>query len=625
MTIKTGVSIIGGGHAGCEAALAVARLGIEAVMFTISKDSIAMMPCNPNIGGTSKGHLVREIDALGGEMGKVIDHAFIQSRMLNRSKGPAVHSLRAQADKAVYSQKMRDTLSSQSNLTIVEDEVIDIIYENGQISGVKTKNGNTYECRAIILCTGTYLNARCLCGETIKESGPNGMEAATMLTAAMTGLGIKMRRFKTGTSARLKRESLDFSQMIEQPGDEVIVPFSFATSSETVQREQVLCYLTYTNEETHKILRDNLSRSPMYSGLIKGTGTRYCPAIEDKVVKFKDRTRHQVFIEPEGLDSEVMYVSGMSTSMPEDVQEAMYKTVAGMEKCEIADYGYAIEYNTIDSSQLSATLSFRGIAGLFSAGQINGSSGYEEAAAQGLIAGINAVKFLRGEPEFTLDRAEAYIGVLIDDLITKENAEPYRMMTSRAEYRLFLRQDNADLRLIPRGYEAGLRSAADMERLRQKEEQIEEEIARLKKTRIGVTDKVNDFLIGHQSTALKNAATLAELIARPELNYVVLVSLDTARPLLSDDITEQVEINIKYSGYLERQLRQIEQFKRNESRKIPADFDYDAVLSLRHEARQKLKTHEPQSLGQAARIAGVSPADIAVLMVSLNAEKRRTL
>jgi tRNA uridine 5-carboxymethylaminomethyl modification enzyme len=629
---KTDICIIGGGHAGCEAALAAARLGLKVIVFTVSVDSIAMMPCNPNIGGTSKGHLVREIDALGGEMAKNIDKTFIQSKMLNLSKGPAVHSLRAQADKAAYSRTMRRVLENHENILIKQGEVVDILVEDKidenkfkgsentatkKIIGVKTFTGNIFECRAVILCSGTYLNARCLCGESINYTGPNGLQAATYLTKVLKDLGINFRRFKTGTPARMDRNSLDFSRMIEQPGDEKIIPFSFSTDPAAIQKDQLSCYLTYTNEKTHEIIRENLERSPIYAGIIEGTGTRYCPSIEDKIVKFADKDRHQVFIEPEGLNTNEMYVSGMSSSLPEDVQIAMYRTVPGMENCEIVRHAYAIEYDCLDPAQLYATLRFKKIEGLYSAGQVNGSSGYEEAAAQGLIAGINAALYLQEKDEIIIDRSEAYIGVLIDDLVTKENLEPYRMMTSRAEYRLLLRQDNADLRLSEKGYQVGLVAEEEYQKLQDKLEAIQDEIGRLKNTRIGAAGDVQDFLTAHNSTPLRSAATLAELLSRPELDYEKLKVVDSERKVLSEDIIRQVEIEIKYEGYLERQQRQVNQFKKMEHKKIPAALVYDDIPSLRLEARQKLETYQPLSVGQASRISGVSPADIAVLLVYL--------
>lgn len=612
------VVVTGAGHAGCEAALACARMGLETVMFTVSVDSIALMPCNPNIGGSSKGHLVREIDALGGEMGKNIDRTFIQSKMLNKSKGPAVHSLRAQADKAEYSRSMRQVLEQTEHLRIRQMEVTELIVEEGKLVGVKTYSGAVYHCKACILCTGTYLKARCIYGDISSYTGPNGLQAANYLTDSLKKNGVSMYRFKTGTPARIDRRSIDFSKMEEQKGDERVVPFSFTTDPKQVQIEQESCWLTYTNEETHRIIRDNLSRSPLYSGMIEGTGPRYCPSIEDKVVKFADKNRHQVFIEPEGLHTNEMYVGGMSSSLPEDVQVAMYRTVPGLEHADIVRNAYAIEYDCIDARQLDLSLEFKNIRGLFSAGQFNGSSGYEEAAAQGLIAGINAARKIQGKEPLILDRSEAYIGVLIDDLVTKENHEPYRMMTSRAEYRLLLRQDNADLRLTKKGYEAGLISEERYQHLLEKEAQIVQEIKRVKKTFIGANQKTQQLLESQGSTALKSSATLAELICRPELSYQGLAGLDEKRPELSDEVAEQVNINIKYDGYLQRQMKQVEQFKKLENKKIPESLDYDAVPSLRTEARQKLKIYRPISIGQASRIAGVSPADISVLLVYLN-------
>ncbi len=626
------ICVVGAGHAGCEAALACARLGFETVIFTVSVDSIALMPCNPNVGGTSKGHLVREIDALGGEMGKNIDKTFIQSKMLNSSKGPAVHSLRAQADKAEYSRAMRKVLENQEHLTIKQAEVCELLVEetaetsefsqrDKKIVGVKTFTGTVYECKAVILCTGTYLKARCLCGEAITYTGPNGLQAANHLTDSLLSLGIEMRRFKTGTPARMDRRSLDFSKMEEQFGDERVIPFSFSTDPDEVQIDQISCYLTYTNEKTHDIIRANLDRSPIYAGIIEGTGPRYCPSIEDKVVKFSDKDRHQVFIEPEGLHTNEMYVSGMSSSLPEDVQLAMYRTVPGLEHCKIVRNAYAIEYDCIDPKQLYPTLEFKAIKGLFSGGQFNGSSGYEEAAAQGLIAGINASLFLQGREQIVLDRSQAYIGVLIDDLVTKENFEPYRMMTSRAEYRLLLRQDNADLRLRQIGYEVGLVSEETYQAVLRKKEMIETEIARLKNTIVGASAKIQDFLMRHDSAPLKTGASLAELICRPELTYEMLSEIDTERKPLPTDVKEQVEIEVKYEGYIDRQLKQVEHYKKMEKRKIPADLDYNEIGSLRLEARQKLIAYQPISVGQASRISGVSPADISVLLVYLESHR----
>lgn len=624
---KVDVCVVGAGHAGCEAALACARLGFETVIFTVSVDSIALMPCNPNVGGTSKGHLVREIDALGGEMGKNIDKTFIQSKMLNRSKGPAVHSLRAQADKAEYSRAMRKVLENQEHLTIKQAEVCELLVEeNNELSsdmaarkivGLKTFTGMVYTCKAVILCTGTYLKARCLCGEAITYTGPNGLQAANHLTDSLLELGIEMRRFKTGTPARMDRRSLDFGKMEEQFGDERVIPFSFSTDPEEVQIDQVSCYLTYTNEKTHDIIRANLDRSPIYAGVIEGTGPRYCPSIEDKVVKFADKDRHQVFIEPEGLHTNEMYVSGMSSSLPEDVQLAMYRTVPGLEHCKMVRNAYAIEYDCIDPKQLYPTLEFKSIKGLFSGGQFNGSSGYEEAAAQGLIAGINASLSIQGKGQIVLDRSQAYIGVLIDDLVTKENFEPYRMMTSRAEYRLLLRQDNADLRLRQIGYEVGLVPEELYKATLYKKEQIDSEVARLKNTNVGASKNIQEFLKAHESASLKTGATLAELICRPELSYEMIADIDLGRTPLPADVVEQVEIEIKYEGYIERQLKQVEHYKKMEKKKIPADLDYNEVGSLRLEARQKLISYKPVSVGQASRISGVSPADISVLLVYL--------
>ncbi len=618
------VVVVGAGHAGCEAALACARLGLETILFTISVDSIAMMPCNPNIGGSSKGHLVREIDALGGEMGKNIDKTFIQSKMLNRSKGPAVHSLRAQADKAAYSMEMRKTLQDTEHLTIRQAEVAEIITdEENHITGVKTFSGATYECKAAVLCTGTYLNARCLYGDVINYTGPNGLQAATHLTDSLKEHGVEMFRFKTGTPARMDKRSLDFSKMIEQKGDERIVPFSFTTNPENVQIEQVSCWLTYTNEETHKIIRENLDRSPMYSGVIEGTGPRYCPSIEDKVVKFADKNRHQIFIEPEGLNTNEMYVGGMSSSLPEDVQYRMYRTLSGMENAKIVRNAYAIEYDCINPNQLYPSLEFKKIKGLFSGGQFNGSSGYEEAAAQGLVAGINAAMSVLLKEPLILDRSESYIGVLIDDLVTKENYEPYRMMTSRAEYRLLLRQDNADLRLSKKGYRVGLISQERYDWILEKERLIEEEIARVEKVNIGANKKVQALLEEYESTPLNTGTSLAELIRRPELNYEVLAPIDEERPELPDEVAEQVNINIKYDGYIKRQIKQVENFKKLEVKKIPENFDYDDVNSLRIEARQKLKQYQPVNIGQASRISGVSPADISVLLVYMEQMRQK--
>ena len=618
------VCVIGAGHAGCEAALACARMGLETVIFTVSVDSIALMPCNPNVGGSSKGHLVREIDALGGEMGKNIDKTFIQSKMLNVSKGPAVHSLRAQADKAEYSRSMRKVLENQEHLTIKQAEVCEILWEEEpdgkkKVKGVKTFTGAEYLCRGIILCTGTYLRARCLCGEAITYTGPNGLQAANHLPDSLKEMGIELRRFKTGTPARMDKRSIDFSKMEEQFGDEKVVPFSFSTDPASVQKEQVSCYLTYTNEKTHEIIRANLDRSPIYAGIIEGTGPRYCPSIEDKVVKFAEKERHQVFIEPEGLHTNEMYVGGMSSSLPEDVQLAMYRTVPGLEHCKIVRNAYAIEYDCINAKQLYPSLEFKNVKGLFAGGQFNGSSGYEEAAAQGLMAGINCALSLFGKDPVVLDRSQAYIGVLIDDLVTKDNREPYRMMTSRAEYRLLLRQDNADLRLREIGYQVGLVSKEEYEALLKKKEMIDKEIERLKNTKLGGSAPVQAFLTAHGSSTLKTAASLAELMCRQELSYEILAEVDPERSPLPEDVVQQVEIEIKYEGYIERQLHQVEQFKKMEKKMIPADLNYDLVPSLRIEARQKLKEYRPVSVGQASRISGVSPADISVLLVYLSA------
>lgn len=627
---KYDVAVIGAGHAGCEAALACARLGFRTIVFTVSVDSIALMPCNPNIGGSSKGHLVKEVDALGGEMGKVIDRTFIQSKMLNKSKGPAVHSLRAQADKALYSRTMRQVLEAQENLEIKQAEVVNLLTEEEdgirRITGVQIYSGGIFHCRAVVLCTGTYLKARCIYGDVSTYTGPNGLQAANHLTDSLKELGIKMYRFKTGTPARIDKNTVDFSKMEEQKGDESIVPFSFTTDPEKIQKEQVSCWLTYTNEKTHDIIRKNLDRSPLFSGMIEGTGPRYCPSIEDKVVKFADKNRHQVFIEPEGLETNEMYIGGMSSSLPEDVQYEMYRSVPGLEHVKIVRNAYAIEYDCIDARQLYPTLEFRGIRGLFSGGQFNGSSGYEEAAAQGLMAGINAARMLQGKEGIVLDRSEAYIGVLIDDLVTKESHEPYRMMTSRAEYRLLLRQDNADQRLTEKGYEIGLIDQKRYERLLLKKELIRQEISRLDHTYVGTTEEVQDLLISHGSTTLTSGSNLSELIRRPELSYEDLEPLDSERPEFPEDlkveIQEQVNINIKYDGYIRRQKKQVEQFRKMENKKIPEDIDYDAVHSLRIEAVQKLKEYRPVSLGQASRISGVSPADISVLLVYLEQYKR---
>ena len=611
------IIVVGAGHAGCEAALASARLGLQTVMFTVSVDSIALMPCNPNVGGSSKGHLVRELDALGGEMGKNIDKTFIQSKMLNQSKGPAVHSLRAQADKQAYSTEMRKTLENTENLTIRQGEVTELLVEDNHITGVKTFSGATYHAKAVVLCTGTYLKARCIYGDVSNYTGPNGLQAANYLTDSLKKLGIEMFRFKTGTPARIAGNTIDYSKMEEQFGDKRVVPFSFSTDPESVQIEQKSCWLTYTNEKTHEIIRANLDRSPLYSGMIEGTGPRYCPSIEDKVVRFADKKRHQVFIEPEGLYTNEMYIGGMSSSLPEDVQYEMYHSVPGLEHAKIVKNAYAIEYDCINPRQLYPTLEFKKIKGLFSGGQFNGSSGYEEAAAQGLIAGINAAMEVKGKEQLILDRSEAYIGVLIDDLVTKENHEPYRMMTSRAEYRLLLRQDNADLRLRKKGWEVGLIDDETYHKLQEKERMIHEEIERVEHTTVGGSAEVQSLLESQGSTLLKSGTTIAELIRRPELNYKVLAPIDKERPELPEDVCEQVEINIKYDGYIRRQMKQVEQFKKLEQKKLPEDIDYEDVGSLRIEARQKLEAYRPVSIGQASRISGVSPADISVLLVYL--------
>ena len=611
------IVVVGAGHAGCEASLACARLGLDTVMFTVSVDSIALMPCNPNVGGSSKGHLVKELDALGGEMGKNIDKTFIQSKMLNSSKGPAVHSLRAQADKQAYSTEMRKTLENQENLTIKQGEVTKLLVEEGKITGVQLYSGAVYHCQAVVLCTGTYLKARCIYGDVSNYTGPNGLQAANYLTDSLKELGIEMFRFKTGTPARIAGNTIDYSKMEEQFGDERVVPFSFSTDPESVQIDQESCWLTYTNEETHKIIRENLDRSPLYSGMIEGTGPRYCPSIEDKVVKFADKNRHQVFLEPEGRYTNEMYVGGMSSSLPEDVQIAMYHTVPGLEHAKIVRNAYAIEYDCINPRQLLPSLEFKAIKNLFSGGQFNGSSGYEEAAAQGLIAGINAALRVQGKEELVLDRSESYIGVLIDDLVTKENHEPYRMMTSRAEYRLLLRQDNADLRLRKYGYRVGLISEEQYAALKQKEEQIQEEIERVENTYVGTSSNVNELLAEYGSTLLSGGSSLAELIRRPELNYKMLAEVDPKRPKLPEDVQEQVNINIKYDGYIKRQMKQVEQFKKMEEKKIPENINYDEIQSLRIEAKQKLNLYRPINIGQASRISGVSPADISVLLVYL--------
>ena len=618
------IVVVGAGHAGCEASLACARLGLDTVMITVSVHSIALMPCNPNVGGSSKGHLVKELDALGGEMGKNIDKTFIQSKMLNSSKGPAVHSLRAQADKQAYSTEMRKTLENQENLTIKQGEVTKLLVEEGKIKGVQLYSGAVYHCQAVVLCTGTYLKARCIYGDVSNYTGPNGLQAANYLTDSLKELGIEMFRFKTGTPARIAGNTIDYSKMEEQFGDERVVPFSFSTDPESVQIQQKSCWLTYTNEKTHEIIRNNLDRSPLYSGMIEGTGPRYCPSIEDKVVRFADKKRHQVFIEPEGLYTNEMYIGGMSSSLPEDVQDEMYHSVPGLEHAKIVKNAYAIEYDCINPRQLYPTLEFKKIKGLFSGGQFNGSSGYEEAAAQGLIAGINAAMEVKGREQLVLDRSEAYIGVLIDDLVTKENHEPYRMMTSRAEYRLLLRQDNADLRLRKKGYQVGLIDEETYQAVLRKEEAIQKEIERTEHATIGGTPEVQKLLEEKGSTLLKSGTTIAELIRRPELNYEDLAPIDKERPELPWDVKQQVEINLKYEGYIKRQLKQVEQFKKLEAKKIPEDLDYEKVGSLRIEARQKLEEYRPISIGQASRISGVSPADISVLLVYLEQYRRNS-
>lgn len=616
------VVVVGAGHAGCEASLACARLGLETIVFTVSADNIAMMPCNPNVGGTSKGHLVREVDALGGEMGKNIDRTFIQSKMLNKSKGPAVHSLRAQADKSEYSRSMRKVLENQEHLTIKQAEVSELIVEDGVCRGVKTVSGAIYRAKAVVLCTGVYLNARCLFGDTVQMTGPNGLQSATHLTDSLKANGVEMFRFKTGTPARIDGRTIDFSVMERQDGDKRVIPFSFSTDPETVQIDQVPCWLTHTNKKTHEIIRENLDRSPLYSGKIHATGPRYCPSIEDKVVKFADKDSHQVFIEPEGLYTHEMYVDGMSSSMPEDVQEAMYRSVKGLEHAKIVRNAYAIEYDCINPVQLTPALEFKKIRGLFSGGQFNGSSGYEEAAAQGIIAGINAAMEILGKEFLILDRSEAYIGVLIDDLVTKQTLEPYRMMTSRAEYRLLLRQDNADLRLRKYGHRVGLVSDEEYAKTQKKQRQIEEEIKRVRHTNVGANERVQKFLLVHDSTPLNGGSTIADLIRRPELNYDVLAEIDPHRPDLPADVCEQVNINLKYEGYIDRQMKQVEAFKKKEAQKIPGDINYEDVPSLRIEAKQKLELYRPINIGQASRISGVSPADISVLMVYLSSLER---
>lgn len=616
------VVIVGAGHAGCEAALASARLGLNTIIFTVSMDSVAMMPCNPNVGGSSKGHLVREIDALGGEMGKNIDKTYIQSKMLNSSKGPAVHSLRAQADKASYSRSMKHTLENTDNLTLRQAEVSEIIVENNEVRGVRTYSGAEYRTKAVVLCTGTYLKARCIYGDVVYHTGPNGLMAANYLSDSMKKAGIEIRRFKTGTPARLDKRTIDFSQMEEQKGDERIVPFSFTNTEKDIRRDQISCWLCYTNEKTHEIIRDNIDRSPLFSGVIEGTGPRYCPSIEDKVTKFPDKTRHQIFIEPEGEHTNEMYMGGMSSSLPEDVQYDMIHSMKGLENAKIIRNAYAIEYDCINAINLKPSLEFKAISGLFGAGQINGSSGYEEAAAQGIMAGINAARKIQGKSPVVLDRSQAYIGVLIDDLVTKETAEPYRMMTSRAEYRLLLRQDNADLRLTEIGHDIGLIDDARYEEFLKKKKLIESEIDRLQNTMVGANSTIQSFLEELGSTGLKTAASLAELIRRPELSYELIEPIDEGRGKLPSDVIEQINITIKYQGYIDRQNQQVQQFKKLEKRRIPEDIDYNDISNLRIEARQKLSKIKPENIGQASRISGVSPADVSVLLVYLKMKNR---
>lgn len=616
------VAIIGGGHAGCEAALAAARLGMNTVMFAISLDSIAMMPCNPSIGGSSKGHLVREIDALGGEMGKVIDKTYIQTKMLNTGKGPAVYSLRAQADKIAYQTEMKHRLENTPNLKIKQAEIVDILMEEGKVSGVVTASGAVYSCKAVVLCMGTYMKARCLTGEHITESGPNNLMPATKLSAKLKEMGIDLFRFKTGTPARMNKNSLDLSKMQPQYGDEDIVPFSFENKPEDIEKPQALCWLTYTNEKTHQVIRENLHRSPMFGGVIEGTGPRYCPSIEDKIVRFADKERHQLFVEPEGENTEEMYIQGMSSSLPEDVQIAMYRTIPGLENCEITRFAYAIEYDCIDATQLKLSLEFKDFPGLFSAGQFNGSSGYEEAAAQGLIGGINAVHYIQGKEPLILQRSDGYIGVLIDDIVNKGTREPYRMMTSRAEFRLLLRQDNADQRLTPIGHEIGLISEERYEALREKERLVAAEIERVQGVTMGPSEPVVALLERYNTAPIKNGARLSDLIKRPQLTYDALAEIDPERPELPADVREQVNIQIKYAGYIDQQLKQVEQFKKLEGRLLPMDLDYETIQGLRLEARQKLNLVRPQNLGQASRITGVSPADISVLLIYMEQMKR---
>lgn len=617
------IAVIGGGHAGCEAALAAARMGKKTIMFTMSLDSIGMMPCNPNVGGTSKGHLVREIDALGGEMGKNIDKTFIQSRMLNTAKGPAVHSLRAQADKKRYTDEMKKVLENTPNLMIKQQEIVEILVEEGKVVGVVTNKGAQYTCKAIVLASGTYLKSRCLTGECIEYTGPNGLKSSSDLSENLKALGIELRRFKTGTPARVDARTVDFSKMEPQYGDEHIVPFSFENKEADIKRDQYPCYLTYTNERTHQIIRDNLHRSPMYSGVIEGTGPRYCPSIEDKVVRFADKDRHQVFLEPEGEDTTEMYVQGMSSSLPEEVQLEMLRSIAGLENVEVMRTGYAIEYDCLNPLELKHSLEFKHIEGFFSGGQMNGSSGYEEAACQGLIAGINAALKVDGREPLIIDRSEAYIGVLIDDLVTKGTREPYRMLTSRAEYRLLLRQDNADLRLTEKGHEVGLISDERYNRFLEKRKAIDTELERLKNTYVGTSQKVQEIIAAKESTPLRSGIALCELLKRPELSYEDFKEVDDTRPELSEEVIEQVMIELKYEGYISRQLKQVEQFKKLEKKRIPDDINYDDVYSLRLEAKQKLEAVRPVSIGQASRISGVSPADISVLLVYLEQRRNR--
>ena len=617
LTYEYDVVVVGAGHAGCEAALSTARLGYDTIMFTVSIDSVALMPCNPNIGGTSKGHLVREIDALGGQMGINIDKTFIQSKMLNRSKGPAVHSLRAQADKKQYSQEMRNVLENTEHLTIRQGEVSELVIEDNVIKGVKVTSGTVYKAKAVILCTGVYLKAKCIYGDDITYTGPNGLAAANSLSQSLIDNGIEIRRFKTGTPARIDKRTIDFTKMEEQKGDENIVPFSFINYGKSLDKEQISCWLTYTNETTHTIIKDNIGRSPLYAGVIEGTGPRYCPSIEDKVMRFADKNRHQVFIEPEGEYTNEMYVGGMSTSLPEDVQYKMYRSVPGLENVHIVRNGYAIEYDCINPLQLKHNLEFKNIKGLFSAGQINGSSGYEEAGAQGIVAGINSVKYIEGKDPVIIDRSQGYVGVLIDDLVTKGTNEPYRMMTSRAEYRLILRQDNADQRLISIGHEVGLINDDRYNDYLDKMEKVNREVERIKKVNISPTKEVNDFLSENNSTNITTGVTLEELIKRPELNYTLVACIDPKREPLREDIIEQVDNIIKYEGYIARQLRQINQYKKMEGKRIPENIDYSKVGNLRKEAIQKLTAIKPVSVGQASRISGVSPSDISVLLVYL--------